>query len=380
MIAISMLVLFGTDGCSYNYDHRAIGYRGGGHMIFLKPLEVLQSNDQNGLINLANINQPATTAIQIALVSLLASWNINPAAVVGHSSGEIAAAYAVGAVSLFSCTAVAYHRGGFASKRAARDAVDSLQKLATDADVFVRRLKVDIAYHSHHRRDIEAEYPITLGGIRPNRALSQAHVFFLTERQASSLGDLEAEYWCQNSTSLGLFSQITTKMCWGRNDDVSESNIDLIMGIGPHSSLKAPGDPQLQKSYSGSSPRYLSTLLRDSDAAPSLLGTAGALHCTEFPLEFRDLKNNRFRRFPGHELFGVLVEDFEESEPRWRRVIRLSEIPWLSHHLTQFNVVFLFAAYVSMACEVVFQRATMRDHKVGESHSYNFRVFSVKNH
>lgn len=169
------------------------------------------------------------------------------------------------------------------------DAVDSLQKLATDADVFVRRLKVDIAYHSHHRKDIEAEYPITLGGIRPNRALSQAHVFFLTERQASSLGDLEAEYWCQNLMGLGLFSQITTKMCWGRNDDVSESNIDLIMGIGPHSSLKAPGDPQLQKSYSGSSPRYLSTLLRYSDAAPSLLGTAGALHCTEFPLEFRDL-------------------------------------------------------------------------------------------
>lgn len=56
-------------------------------------------------------------------------------------------------------------------------------------------------------------------------------------------------------------------MCWGRNDDVSESNIDLIVRIGPHSSLKAPGDPQLQKSYSGSSPRYLSTLLRDSDAA-----------------------------------------------------------------------------------------------------------------
>lgn len=200
-------------------------------MIFLKPLEVLQSNDQNGLINLANIDQPATTAIQIALVSLLASWNINPAAVVGHSSGEIAAAYAVGALSLTLCTAVAYHRGGFASKSAARgamlaidatvaevtsllgkvsegkavtacinspslipvledsDAVDSLQKLATDANVFVRRLKVDIAYHSHHRRDIEAEYPIKLGGIRPNRALSQAHVFLLIERQASSLGD-----------------------------------------------------------------------------------------------------------------------------------------------------------------------------------------------
>lgn len=39
-------------------------------------------------------SQTLTTAIQIAIVDFLKSLNVIPAAVVGHSSGEIGAAYA----------------------------------------------------------------------------------------------------------------------------------------------------------------------------------------------------------------------------------------------------------------------------------------------
>lgn len=39
-------------------------------------------------------SQPLCTAIQIALVQVLRSWGITSSAVIGHSSGEIAAAYA----------------------------------------------------------------------------------------------------------------------------------------------------------------------------------------------------------------------------------------------------------------------------------------------
>jgi acyl transferase domain-containing protein len=38
-------------------------------------------------------SQPISTAIQLALVELMESFRITPKAVVGHSSGEIAAAY-----------------------------------------------------------------------------------------------------------------------------------------------------------------------------------------------------------------------------------------------------------------------------------------------
>lgn len=50
-------------------------------------------------------------AIQIALTNLLRNWGIVFSAVVGHSSGEIAAAYAARAISLRSAILVAYHRG-----------------------------------------------------------------------------------------------------------------------------------------------------------------------------------------------------------------------------------------------------------------------------
>jgi acyl transferase domain-containing protein len=56
-------------------------------------------------------SQPICAALQIALVDLLDSWGVRPSAVVGHSSGEISAAYAVGGLSKESALRVAYYRG-----------------------------------------------------------------------------------------------------------------------------------------------------------------------------------------------------------------------------------------------------------------------------
>jgi acyl transferase domain-containing protein len=62
-------------------------------------IDELAKADDQSRINEAEISQPATTAIQIALVDLLESFYIRPSRVVGHSSGEVAAAYAAGALS-----------------------------------------------------------------------------------------------------------------------------------------------------------------------------------------------------------------------------------------------------------------------------------------
>ena len=63
------------------------------------------------IFNAAEFSQPLCTAVQIAVVNLLHSWNISPAAVVGHSSGEIAAAFASGALTEAEAITVAYYRG-----------------------------------------------------------------------------------------------------------------------------------------------------------------------------------------------------------------------------------------------------------------------------
>lgn len=59
----------------------------------------LSRSEEETQLNKSKFGQPASTAVQLGLVELLRSWNIRPAAVVGHSSGEIAAAFAAGVVS-----------------------------------------------------------------------------------------------------------------------------------------------------------------------------------------------------------------------------------------------------------------------------------------
>ncbi len=61
-------------------------------------------------LNEVRLAQPAIFMIQCALVELLATWGVHPDCVVGHSSGEVAAAYASGALSLADATHLVYHR------------------------------------------------------------------------------------------------------------------------------------------------------------------------------------------------------------------------------------------------------------------------------
>lgn len=62
-------------------------------------------------IHTAEYAQPLCTAIQLGLVNLFGRWGVHPAAVVGHSSGEIAAAYAAGAIGMKEALLVAFYRG-----------------------------------------------------------------------------------------------------------------------------------------------------------------------------------------------------------------------------------------------------------------------------
>jgi acyl transferase domain-containing protein len=62
-------------------------------------------------IKSAEYAQPLCTAVQIGLVNLLRIWNIIPDSVVGHSSGEIAAAYAAGTLTMKDAMMVAFYRG-----------------------------------------------------------------------------------------------------------------------------------------------------------------------------------------------------------------------------------------------------------------------------
>jgi acyl transferase domain-containing protein len=63
-------------------------------------VEELSKDEQSSRVSDSELSQPLTTAIQVALVDLLATLGVTPQYVCGHSSGEIGAAYAAGALTL----------------------------------------------------------------------------------------------------------------------------------------------------------------------------------------------------------------------------------------------------------------------------------------
>ena len=67
-------------------------------------------NEESSQINRTNIAQPAIFGLQVALAELWKSWGITPSKVVGHSVGEVAAAYVAGAYTMEDAVKVIYHR------------------------------------------------------------------------------------------------------------------------------------------------------------------------------------------------------------------------------------------------------------------------------
>ena len=74
-------------------------------------VQELQVEEQKSRLDHSEFAQPICTALQISLVDLFAVLGVQPSAVIGHSSGEIGAAYAAGVLSQESALKVAYHRG-----------------------------------------------------------------------------------------------------------------------------------------------------------------------------------------------------------------------------------------------------------------------------
>lgn len=112
--------------------------------------ELLRGKEDSKL-DQTRFSQPICTALQLALLEVLAQWGIKPAAVVGHSSGELAATYASGLLSFENALVAAYYRGvHMGSGAAAPDSVPgammavgmSEAELATELKPYAGRIAI----------------------------------------------------------------------------------------------------------------------------------------------------------------------------------------------------------------------------------------------
>lgn len=86
-------------------------------------MDELSRDAETTRINEVLLSTPICVALQISLVRLLRAWGVVPVAVTSHSSGEIAAAYAVGALSYRQAMAFSYYRAVLAADKSLRGPV-----------------------------------------------------------------------------------------------------------------------------------------------------------------------------------------------------------------------------------------------------------------
>ncbi|KAI1810340.1 hypothetical protein GGS20DRAFT_589632 [Poronia punctata] len=280
---------------------------------------------------------PLCTAVQLILVDLLHVANITFAAVVGHSSGEIAAAYAAGYISDSDAIYISYFRGFYSHlARGGNDESGAMMAVGTDmADAedlcafpelqgrltvaavnsstsvtlsgdedavmlakmafedegkFTRMLKFDKAYHSHHMLPCSDRYVSALAAhIKPhsyNRNIGATGYssVYQSGPSAQNLESYDSTYWNLNMVLPVLFSQAVSRSIGGN------ARPTVVIEIGPHLALK---EPVLQTmKYGGiEGIPYISMLRRGHDSLETVSGALGAIwaHAGESSVNFRNI-------------------------------------------------------------------------------------------
>lgn len=402
-------------------------------------------------------------------MALLEVWNVRPVSVTGHSSGEIAAAYACGAITFEAALTISYHRGYLASTmlekgklRGAmiavglseaeievfidripegrgkaviacvnsprsvtvsgdRTAVLDLQSMLEARQVFVRKLAVSSAYHSHHMELVANSYLAELQKLPSSKSTTNTGVTFYSSVTGETIdgSQLDAAYWVRNMVSQVRFSKSLQNLCrvpnasgkgvgTGSDSSWTKPAVDILLEVGPHSGL-AGFVKQILMDLRVTKIKYVTCLVRAKNAVQMMLSAASSLTVYGYPVNLKavnfesgqhnprvliDLPSypwdhsigywheSRFsldyrkRSAPRHPLLGAPSSDFNSLEPSWRNIIRVSEIPWIRGHVIQSNIVYPAAGYISMAIEASLQRSRSngRPHAI---HTYKLKDVSI---
>ncbi|KAI0194583.1 putative polyketide synthase [Astrocystis sublimbata] len=304
-------------------------------------------------------SQPLATALQLSVLAVLSHWNIHPTRVIGHSSGEIAAAVAAGFISSSQAIKIAYLRGQasrtfgppaqavgmlavgvgsdsiqryidhesvqIACYNSARSltlagtvtALDNVRLRLLEDGHFARLLLVDLAYHSSHMESIGERYvqmlndavsldPVAVQNDNLNIQMFSTVTGHPMEQQPGRL------YWLQNMVSPVLFEEAMRSMLEG------EHGTRFLVEIGPSNTLKGPIShivDSMEMEVS-SRPIYTSAIRRGETSCNSLLGVAGKLFVAGGAPNMTNV-NNYEKAHPPSVLVDLPNYSWNHSQKHW---------------------------------------------------------------
>ncbi|KAM4059160.1 KR domain-containing protein [Hirsutella rhossiliensis] len=373
-------------------------------------LEEITASETGSRVNQPFLSFPLTVILQLALVRLLDSWTVSPAAVTGHSSGEIAAAYAAGALTFEEAISVAYFRGQLTSeavdcgtitggmtsiavgeaealeyirKIPLGDAVVACQNspsnvtisgdlvslgeieaLAASDQVFARRLKIPAAYHSPQMqalaRDYQEKLDSSLGS--EESANGERGIVYASPVTGDIVHEMQRlrspNHWVQNMTQ-----------------PKPPLAVDMLIEIGPHGTLQGPMRQVLEHHGLDRDGMAMSSCLqRGKDAVLTMQQLAGKLFCHGYPVDLAQVNFPRgtsdvrvvhdLPRYQWDHSVGYWAqplsskEDFQRRFPRHDLLgLRVEDLPWLQHHALQSSILFPISGLTVMLTEAMHQLA-----------------------
>jgi len=250
--------------------------------------------------------QPMIFALQAGLTRMLEAWGVEPEMVIGHSVGEVASAWASGALTLADAINLISHRSGLMDRESSRGRMLSISASAAQVQPFLRdgvcigcinspdtvvlsgsdeavaeaqqalqqagydcsEVKVEYAFHSAQLDVIEEELLTSLVDIQP-RTPKRTLISTVT---AAPVEDVGPAYWWQNVRSTVRFSESIQRAV--------ADGITLFLEVGGH--------PVLGASIAESGGRAVPTLRRKQNDRETFLKALGELYCLGQDLKWGD--------------------------------------------------------------------------------------------
>ncbi len=364
-------------------------------------LKELAEPEENSRVTATEVAQPANFLIQVALYEALAARGISPSAVVGHSVGEVSAAYVCGVLTLREALTVAYHRarlqattvgtGGMLavglSAEAAADlldggsgidiaavnspgsctlsgAVDRLDELAeycTDRGIFAKRLQVEVPYHSALMEPILEELRVVLADLSPQ---SPSIPLYSTVTGTPVVdGEWGADYWCANVREPVRFADAVRALIADGGRVFVEVGPHPVLGANIREILLAAGEKGAtvatlhRKQADGTALRQLVAGLYGSGAL-DLAGLFGSVRTAHVSLPRYPWQRTRLRsdlpvfaqqRYGTPGGYTMLGDPDLDIARRWTLEIASGVLPWLEDHVVDGTRILPGSAYLDAA-------------------------------
>ncbi|RAL13057.1 type I polyketide synthase [Aspergillus homomorphus CBS 101889] len=382
-------------------------------------VEELERDAKESRISQVTYSLPLSVAIQLALVDLLRCWGIRPAGVTGHSSGEVGAAYAAGAITLAGAMATVYtrgdltsqfqklldRRGGMVAVGLGRDgaekvlaevrtgtaviacvnspssvtisgdesAVEEVDALLTARGVFARRLRVEAAYHSHHMLPLAESYRVLLARfLEPSPEFDPSVVYSspTTGDRISSAAEIaHPDHWVRKMVQPVEFLESLRNICCD-GTDTTNTAIDMLVEVGPHGALAGPIRQTLAlPELKDAGITYASCLSRGQDAVQTMhqvvctllqAGYPVDLEAVNFPYGRSDVPVlTNLPPYPWNHETSYWAEPHRNQEIRGRTV-GPHDLLGVRDHVVHGAIVYPGAGYISMVIEALRQLQEIR--------------------